>query len=32
VDPWYKREILKEDKKLLQQVPVYFIFKALAGS
>jgi hypothetical protein len=33
-EPWYKRERerLKEDKKLLQQVPIYFIFEALAGS
>jgi hypothetical protein len=27
-----EREILKEDKKLLQKVPIYFIFDALAGS
>jgi hypothetical protein len=27
-----ERERLKEDKKLLQQVPIYFIFEALAGS
>jgi hypothetical protein len=35
-EPWYKRErereILKEDKKLLQEVSIYFVSESLAGS
>jgi hypothetical protein len=35
-EPWYKREreryILKEDKKLLHQVPIYFVSEALTNS
>jgi hypothetical protein len=34
VEPSYKREreILKQDKKQMHQVPIYFIYEALAGS
>jgi hypothetical protein len=33
-EPWYKREreILKEDKKLLQEVSIYFVSESLASS